>query len=91
MQCFFQSIDDVQYGGFAGGTFAKNPPSMQETAEDTGLIPGLQDSLEQEGQLTPVFLPEKSHGQEEEPGRLQSMGSQRVGHDQATEHKDEET
>ena len=29
---------------------------------------------------TPVLLPGKSHGQEE-PGRLQSMGSQRVGHD----------
>ena len=31
------------------------------------------------GQPTPVFLPEESWT--EEPGRLQSMGSQRVGHD----------
>ena len=31
---------------------------------------------------TSVFLPGKFHGQE--PGRLQSMGSQRVGHDWAT-------
>ena len=30
-------------------------------------------------QPTPVLLPGKSHG--EEPSRLQSMGSQRVGHD----------
>ena len=30
------------------------------------------------GQPTPVFLPGESHGQE--PGRLQSMESQRVGH-----------
>ena len=32
---------------------------------------------------TPVLLPGKSHGQSE-PGRLQSMGSQRAGHDCAT-------
>ena len=32
-------------------------------------------------QPTPVLLPGKSHGWMEEPGRLQSMGSQRVGHD----------
>ena len=34
---------------------------------------------------TPVFLPRKSHGQNQ-PGGLQSMRSQRVGHDLATEH-----
>ena len=32
-------------------------------------------------QPTPVFLPEKSH--REKPGRLQSLGLQRVGHDWA--------
>ena len=31
-------------------------------------------------QPTPVFLPEEFHGQEE-PGGLQFMGLQRVGHD----------
>ena len=36
-------------------------------------------------QSTPVFLPEKFHGQGE-PGGLQSMGSQRVGQDWVTEH-----
>ena len=30
---------------------------------DTGLIPGLEDPLKKEMQPTPVFLPEKSHGQ----------------------------
>ena len=34
----------------------------------------------------PVFLPGESP-QTEEPGRLQSMGSQRVGHDWVTEHR----
>ena len=33
---------------------------------------------------TPVLLPGKSHGRREEPGRLQSMGSLRVGQDWAT-------
>ena len=36
-------------------------------------------------QPTPVFLPGKSHGQKE-PGRLQSMGSQRVRHDLEINH-----
>ena len=35
---------------------------------------------------TPVFLPGKIP-RTEEPGGLQSMGSQRVGHDWATKHK----
>ena len=37
-------------------------------------------------QLTPVFLPGESPWREE-PGGLQSMGSQRVGHDFAQENK----
>ena len=40
---------------------------------DLDLIPGWEDPLE-EGMETPVFLPRT-----EEPGELQSMGSQRVG------------
>ena len=35
-------------------------------------------------QPTPVLLPGKSHGRTEEPGRLQSVGSQRVGHNWVT-------
>ena len=31
-----------------------------------------------------VFLPGESDGQRKEPGGLQSMGSQRVGHDRVT-------
>ena len=37
-------------------------------------------------QSTPVFLPGGFHGQME-PGRLQSMGSQRVGHEWVIKHK----
>ena len=37
-------------------------------------------------QPTPKFLPGKSHGQEE-PGGLQFIGSQRVGHDLGTKQQ----
>ena len=85
----------------------KNPPAMQETQVQSL---GGEDPLERECQPTPVFLPEKPHGQRslvsyslwghkelditerlslldstEKLGMLQSMGSQRVGHDWAME------
>jgi len=39
---------------------------------------GQEDLLEEEVATTPVFLPEKSHGQRS-LARLQSMRSQRIG------------
>ena len=52
-------------------------------AEDPDSIPGSERSPgEGNGKLTPVLLPEKLHGlSPEEPGRQQSVESQRVGHD----------
>ena len=50
-----------------------------------GLIPGQKDFLEKEMATTPGFLPGVIPWTEE-PGRLQSMGSQRVRHDWATRH-----
>ena len=48
-------------------------------AGDQGSIPGSGRSPgEGNGLPTPVFLPGKFHGPLEEPGGLQSMGSQRV-------------
>ena len=48
---------------------------------DLGLIPGLGRSPGGRAwELTPVFLPGES-AWTEEPGGLQSIGSQRVGHD----------
>ena len=44
-------------------------------------------NLEKAVAATPVFLSGESHGQRSKPGGLQSMGSQRVGHDRATKHK----
>ena len=52
----------------------KNPPAMRETRVRS---PGREDPLEEGMATTPVFLPGESPGTEE-PGRLQSMGSQRV-------------
>ena len=65
----------------------KNPPVSTGRA---GLIPGpwvRKTSWRSERQPAPVFLPGKSHGQEE-PGGLQSIALQRFGHDSATEHAD---
>ena len=58
----------------------KNPPAMQETWV---LIPGLGRSLEEE-MATPSSILAWRIPWTEEPGRLQSMGSQRVRHDRVT-------
>ena len=56
----------------------KNPPAMWDTWVWSL---GWEDP-----QLTPVFLPGESPWTKE-PGGLQSIGSQRVGHDWATKHR----
>ena len=55
----------------------KNLPTMQETYVQSL---GWEDPLEKGKTTTPVFFPGESPWTEE-PGGLQSMGSQRVGHD----------
>ena len=55
----------------------KRLPAMWETQVQSL---GRKDPLKKEWQPTLVLLPKKSHGQEE-PGGLQSTGSQTVGHD----------
>ena len=61
---------------FPGGSDYKESTS---NVGDLGSIPGLERSPGG-GQLTSVFLPGESPWTEE-PGGLQSMGLQRVGHD----------
>ena len=56
----------------------KNPPAMQETSVQS------QISWGREWLPTPVFWPEEFHGQRSLVGYIQSIGSQRVGHDWAT-------
>ena len=58
----------------------KNPPAMQETwvLSLVGKIP-----WRRKWQPTPILFPGESHGHEE-PGRLQPVGLQRVGHNWGT-------
>ena len=60
-----------------GGAVVKNLPA---NAKDAGLIPGLgRCPGEKNGNLTPIFLPGKSHGQRSLAGY--SPRGCRVGHD----------
>ena len=58
----------------------KNPPAMQETWEMQVQPMGREDPLEEEVVTHPSILAWEIPWTEE-PGGLQSMGSQRVGHD----------
>ena len=55
----------------------KDLPAMRETCVQSL---GWEDPLEEGMKPTPVFLPGQKSPWTEEPGGLQSMGSQRVGH-----------
>ena len=61
-------------GGFHGGSVVKNPPAMQETQVQSL---GQEDPLEEEMATHSSILAWRIPGTEE-PGGLQSMGSQRV-------------
>ena len=69
--------------GFLGGSVGKESAC---SAGGLGSILDQEDPLEKEMAPTPVFLPGESPWTEE-PGGLQSMGSQRVGQDWATKHR----
>ena len=58
----------------------KNPPINAGDIRDLGLVLGLEDPLE-EGMATHFSILAWKTPWTEEPGRLQSVGSQRVGHD----------
>ena len=68
---------------FTGGSVVKNPPANAEDA-DLGSVLGQEDPLEEE-----IATHSSIHAWKipwtEESGKLQSIGSQRVGHS-ATEH-----
>ena len=72
--------------GFLGGTVVKNLPAMQETQVQSL---AQEDPLEEEMATHSTIL--ALIPWTEEPGRLQSIGSQRVEHDWAhTETESEE-
>ena len=58
----------------------KNLPAMQESLEMQDQSLGQEDPLEEKMATHSSFLPEKIPWTEE-PGRLQSKGSQKVRHD----------
>ena len=66
------------YMGFPGGSLAKNLPANAGDARDMGLIPGQVDPLEKEKATHSSILAWKIPWTGD-PGRLQSIGSQRVG------------
>ena len=66
--------------GFPGGSVVKNPPA---NAGHTGSLPGSGRSL-WKGNATHSSILSREMPWTEEPGRLQSMGSQRVRHDWVT-------
>ena len=67
---------------FPGGSDGK---ASVYNAGDSGSIPGSGDTLEKEMAIRSSTMVWKIPWTEE-PGTLQSMGSQRVGHDCATNH-----
>ena len=66
--------------GFPGGSAVKNPPVIQEPQETCVRSLVGEDTLE-EGMAAHSSILVWRIPWTEEPGRLQSMGSQRVGHD----------
>ena len=72
------------YEGFPGGSVVKNPPATTGGAGDGGLIPESGRSPGG-GNGNPLQYSCLENPWTEEPSGLQSMGSQRVRHNQATE------
>ena len=60
---------------------ARNPTANAGHVRDVGLILGLEDPLEEEGMAAHSSILAWKIPWTEEPGGLQSMGLQRVGHD----------
>ena len=69
--------------GFPGGSVVKNLPVMQEMQKTWVQSLGWEDPLEEEITTHSSTLAWKIPWTEE-PGRLQSIGSQRVGHNLVT-------
>ena len=75
LQSELTNTDTKVHGASLVAQMVKSLPAMLETQVR---YLGWEDPLEEGMQPTPVFLPRESSWIEE-PGRLQPMGSQRVG------------
>ena len=71
--------DPMLSQGFPGDTVMKNLPADAGDTRDSGLIPGLGRSPGGEGITTHSSILAWESPWTEEPGGLQSLGSQRVG------------
>ena len=69
----------VYFMGFPGGASGKNPSANSGDMRDTGSIPRPGGSLGG-GHGNPLQYSCLENPRTEEPGELQSVGSQRVGH-----------
>ena len=70
-----------------GGTGVENPPANTGDERDVGSISGLEISPGAgNGNLLHSSMLAWKISWTEHPGRLQTMGSQRVGHDPVTKH-----
>ena len=83
----FHNLDAVTYIflGFPDGSLIKNLPTVQEMQETQIRSLSREDPLEEGLATHPSALTWRVPWAEE-PGGLQSMGSQRVRHDGVTEH-----
>ena len=70
-----------QRAGLPGDSLVKNLPATQELQETQVRFLGKEDPLEEEEMATHSSILAWRIPWTEEPGGLQSMGSQRVGHD----------
>ena len=70
----------ISYGRFLDGSVVKNLPAVQEMQEMWVIPLGWGDPLE-ESMATHCSIRAWRIPWTEEPGGLQSLGSQRVGHD----------
>ena len=73
-------LSDITLWGFPGGSAVKNPPTVQEMRETWVQSLDWEDPLE-EKMVTHSSILAGRIPLTEKPGGLQSMGSQRVGHD----------
>ena len=71
---------ELKHMGFPGGAVVKNLPASSGDSRDVGSVPGLGRSLEVGNATHSNTLAWKILWTED-PGRLQSMGLQRVRHD----------
>ena len=80
MSALIIGASKVLKGFPGGGSAVKNPPAGQEPQETLVRSLGQEDSME-EGMATHSNILAWRSPWTVEPGRLQSMGLQRVGHD----------